>query len=95
MNGKTQSISVDSNVKGAEVLINQVVVGQTPFVGQAPAVLHLKLLFVKTGMTLKLLWLKQRLSPCFGAILFLVVSLGQQLTIRRVQCTNMHLQLSL
>ncbi|MBK9347350.1 MAG: PEGA domain-containing protein [Burkholderiales bacterium] len=36
LNGKTQSISVDSNVKGAEVLINQVVVGQTPFVGQAP-----------------------------------------------------------
>lgn len=36
LNGKTQSISVDSNVKGAEVLINQVVVGQTPFTGQAP-----------------------------------------------------------
>ncbi len=27
LNGKTQSISVDSNVKGAEVVINQVVVG--------------------------------------------------------------------
>ena len=36
MNGKTQSITVDSNVKGAEVVINQVVVGQTPFTGQAP-----------------------------------------------------------
>ena len=36
VNGKSQSITIDSNVKGAEVLINQVVVGQTPFVGQAP-----------------------------------------------------------
>jgi hypothetical protein len=36
VNGSRQSITVDSNVKGAEVLINQVVVGQTPFVGQAP-----------------------------------------------------------
>lgn len=36
VNGRNQNITIDSNVKGAEVLINQVVVGQTPFVGQAP-----------------------------------------------------------
>jgi PEGA domain len=65
LNGKTQSISVDSNVKGAEVLINQVVVGQTPFVGQAPRGAAPQITVRKTGYEAKTVVAETGFEPVF------------------------------
>ena len=71
MNGKTQSISVDSNVKGAEVLINQVVVGQTPFVGQAPRGSAPQITVRKDGYDSKTVVAETAFEPVFwGNIIF-------------------------
>ena len=71
LNGKTQSISVDSNVKGAEVLINQVVVGQTPFVGQAPRGAAPQITVRKDGYQAKTIVADTGFEPVFwGNIIF-------------------------
>jgi hypothetical protein len=71
MNGKTQSISVDSNVKGAEVMINQVVVGQTPFVGQAPRGAAPQITVRKEGYESKTVVAETAFEPVFwGNIIF-------------------------
>lgn len=71
MNGKTQSISVDSNVKGAEVLINQVVVGQTPFTGQAPRTQAPQITVRKVGYETKTVVAETSFEPVFwGNIIF-------------------------
>jgi len=71
LNGKTQSISVDSNVKGAEVMINQVVVGQTPFVGQAPRTQAPQITVRKDGYETKTIVAETAFEPVFwGNIIF-------------------------
>lgn len=71
LNGKTQSISVDSNVKGAEVVINQVVVGQTPFVGQAPRGATPQITIRKAGYESKTIVAETAFEPVFwGNIIF-------------------------
>ena len=65
LNGKTQSITVDSNVKGAEVLINQVVVGQTPFTGQAPRGAEPQITVRKAGYESKTIVAETGFEPVF------------------------------
>lgn len=65
LNGKTQSIAVDSNVKGAEVVINQVVVGQTPFVGQAPRGAAPQITVRKDGYESKTIVAETAFEPVF------------------------------
>ena len=71
LNGKTQSITIDSNVKGAEVMINQVVVGQTPFTGQAPRGSAPQITVRKAGYDTKTIVADTGFEPVFwGNIIF-------------------------
>lgn len=49
MNGSTQPLNVDSNVRGADVLVNGTLVGQTPFSGEIKRAKNITLLVRKDG----------------------------------------------
>jgi hypothetical protein len=71
INGKVQSISVNSNVKDAEVKVDDAIVGRTPFTGYVRRNGGAKLTLSKVGYESKTVTLDTAIEPFFwGNIIF-------------------------
>ncbi len=67
VNGKKQMVSIDSNVKGAEVNVNGEIVGKTPFSGKIERGSDTMVTIKKEGYNIKTIMLNDEVAPAFWA----------------------------
>jgi hypothetical protein len=65
VNGTKQMVSIDSNVKGAEVNVDGYVVGKTPFNGKITRGSDTVVTLKKEGYNIKTIVLSQEITPAF------------------------------
>src|SRR3954462_7770882 len=65
VSGKTQNVTIDSNVKDAEVLSEGTVVGKTPYTGPLKRSKDMTLMLRKTGYDSKTVTLNTEIEPVF------------------------------
>lgn len=63
--GTSQTVSIDANVKGAEVIVNGAMVGQTPFAGTIKRGKSTSVTIKKTGYRPKTIILNTEVEPIF------------------------------
>lgn len=67
VNGSKQLVSIDSNVKGAEVNVDGHIVGKTPFNGKIERGSDTMVTIKKEGYNIKTIILSQEVAPAFWA----------------------------
>ena len=67
VNGPKQMVSIDSNVKGAEVNVNGHIVGKTPFSGKIERGSDTMVTIKKEGYAIKTIMLSDEVAPAFWA----------------------------
>ncbi|MHA1541229.1 MAG: PEGA domain-containing protein [Alphaproteobacteria bacterium] len=65
IDGEMQQVSINSNVKGASILVNGMQVGKTPFVGQIKRQKNVILILKKRGYPDKQFPLQTSINPTF------------------------------
>jgi hypothetical protein len=65
VNGKSQSISINSNVKDAEITFNGQTVGRTPFTGLVPRSSAAQVTLTKAGYKSKTVTMDTSIEPIF------------------------------
>ena len=71
VSGKSQVVTIDSNVKGAEVVVNGSTLGKTPYNGPIPRANPTTLTLKKDGYASKTVTLNTEVEPMFwGNIIF-------------------------
>ncbi len=74
LRGTKQKVSIDSNVPGAEILINDKKIGVTPFVGRIPRGVDTTLVVRKRGYRTRTMVLNSSVEPIFfGNIFFFAI----------------------
>jgi hypothetical protein len=74
--GKTQTVSINSNVKDADITINGMVAGRTPFTGLIKRGNHTTVTLAKEGYQSKTVTLDSSLEPWFWGNIILGGLLG-------------------
>ena len=67
VNGTKQFVSIDSNVKGAEVNVDGMIVGKTPFNGKIKRGSETIVTLKKEGYEIKTIVLSEEVAPAFWA----------------------------